>query len=543
MIPTLEVAGDWQSVLEGTARAELERGVLANYLRAQRWFGGKGRRIESTQVVDCGDFPVRATPSYLVLLRVTFTSGVDELYFLPLGVTEGSDASRLQQSMPSGLIARLKGMRGEALLHDLLADDAACTGLLEAIGSGREYALGPACVRGIPTSAFTELRGDEGELLTVERAAATSSNSLVYYGPRLLLKLFRRLEVGINPDYEMGRFLTEETTFDRLPRVAGTLEYRRPDSAPITLALLQERIPNQGDGWRHALDELSHYYQRCSEWSLLAPDERPLLELADSPPLAEALETIGDYLYAADTLGRRTAEMHLALASKPNTPDFAPEPFTARDTAALNASIHEQTHRALSALRENVERMPEEVQGLARQLLDAGPRALERLGQSSRFHTDAARIRCHGDYHLGQLLRVENDYYILDFEGEPVRPIEERRAKQSPLKDLAGMVRSYHYAAYAGLFAFVRDRPEDVGRLELGAEFWFQWVSAAFLRAYRRTANGASFLPKESGPFAALLDAFMLEKAFYELNYELNNRPDWVRIPLRGILTLISIVP
>jgi maltose alpha-D-glucosyltransferase/alpha-amylase len=540
MIPTLEVAGGWESVFEGAARAALERGVLANYLRAQRWFGGKGRRIEGEHVVVWGDFPVGAKPSYLVLLQVTFTSSETELYFLPVGVTEGTDVSRLQRSMPSALIARLKGTRGEALLHDLLADDAACTGLQEAIGSGRDFSLGQARVCGIPTAAFTQLRGGAGELLCIERAAATSSNSLVYYGPRLLLKLFRRLEAGTNPDYEIGRFLTEETTFDHLPRVAGTLECRRLGSPPITLAILQERIANQGDGWTHALDELGHFYQRCSGQPLIAPDERPLLELANSPPPTEALETIGNYLHAAETLGRRSAEMHLALASKPDTPDFAPEPFTARDTAALNASIHEQARRALSALRENVERMPDDAQHLARQLLDAGPCALEELGQPSRFHTDADRIRCHGDYHLGQVLRVENDYYILDFEGEPARPIEERRAKQSPLKDLAGMLRSYHYVAHAGLFAFARDCPEDICRLEPRAELWFQWVAAAFLRAYRWTANGASFLPKHPAPFAALLDAFMLEKAFYELNYELNNRPDWVRTPLRGILTLLS---
>lgn len=540
MIPTLEVAGSWESVLEGEARASLERGVLANYLRAQRWFGSKGRRVEGMQILDWGIFPVGAAPSFFVLLQMRFTNSENDLYFLPLGVTEGADVARLPQSMPSALIARLRGPRGEALLHDLLADDAACMGMLAAIGSGREFALGPAWVCGIPTVAFTELRGDADELLSVERAPATSSNSLVYYGQRLLLKLFRRLEVGINPDCEVGRFLTEETTFDHLPRVAGTLEYRRPGSPPVTLALLQERIPNQGDGWTHALDALGRFYLRCSGQPLRTAEERSLVELAESPPPAEALQTIGHYLHAAATLGRRTAEMHIALASKPDTPDFAPEPFTARDIAALNASIREQARRALSALRENTESMPDEVRCLAHQLHAAGPRALERLGEWPRFHTDAVRIRCHGDYHLGQVLFVENDYYILDFEGEPARPIEERRAKQSPLKDLAGMLRSYRYAAYAGLFAFVGERPEDVSRLEPRAELWFQWVSAAFLRAYRGTANGATFLPKDSGSFAALLEAFMLEKAFYELNYELNNRPDWVRIPLRGILTLLS---
>jgi len=268
----------------------------------------------------------------------------------------------------------------------------------------------------------------------------------------------------------------------------------------------------------------------------VAPDNRSLLELSASAPPPGALEAIGAYLHAAGTLGRRTAEMHLALADA-NDPDFAPEPFAPADAARLRESIREQGRKALATLRDNWEKLPEEVAPSARRLLDEGPGVLERLNQESPVHPDADKIRCHGDYHLGQVLRVENDFVILDFEGEPTRTVEERRAKQSPLKDVAGMVRSYHYAAYAGLFAFTQNDPDVFGRLEPWAELWFQWVSAAFLREYRAAAEGAAFLPSDPAP---LLDAFMLDKAFYELNYELNNRPDWVRIPLRGILALLD---
>jgi len=271
-----------------------------------------------------------------------------------------------------------------------------------------------------------------------------------------------------------------------------------------------------------------------------APDDRSLLELADAAPPPGAGEVIGDSLHASGTLGRRTAEMHLALAAHMGTPDFAPEPFMPADAAALRASIREQGQLALAALRDNVEQLPAEVGEAARHLLAKGSDVLNRLEEESPLQTNAVKIRCHGDYHLGQVLRVENDFVILDFEGEPTRTVEERRAKRSPLKDVAGMVRSYHYAAYAGLFAFTPHRPDDFARLEPWADLWFQWVSAAFLREYRRAAGGAAFLPSEPAQFAALLDAFMLDKAFYELNYELNNRPDWVRIPLRGILALME---
>jgi maltose alpha-D-glucosyltransferase/alpha-amylase len=543
-IPTVEVAGGWETMLEGAAKAELEQSVFPNFLKAQRWFGGKGRRVESVRLTDWDDFPTGETRVFLTFLEVTSADGNTDLYFLPIGVTTEPAASRMLQSMKPWVIARLTGPSGEALLHDALADDDTCSALLAAIGSKREFATRCGQVHASPTAAFAALRGNPDRTLPVVRGPATSSNSLIFYGRRLMLKLFRRLESGINPDFEIGRFLTEESVFDRIPHVAGSIEYHRSDSEPVTLAILQSFVGNQGDGWRHAVDELGRYYERASGRMSapdpVAPDTRPLLELSESDPPPGVLEAIGGYLHSAATLGRRTAEMHLALATGPQNPDFTPEPFTAADAAALRDNIHAQGRRTLAALRDNIEQLPKEVAASAQRLLDEGPTLLERLRREQSFQGGAAKIRCHGDYHLGQVLRVENDYIILDFEGEPARPVRERRAKQSPLKDVAGMLRSYHYAAYAGLFAFTQSHPEDFVRLEPGAELWFQWVSAAFLREYRAAAVGAGFLPDDSAWFAALLDAFMLEKALYELHYELNHRPDWVRIPLRGILALLG---
>ncbi|HTU22933.1 MAG TPA: putative maltokinase [Gemmataceae bacterium] len=538
-IPTLNLTGGWETLLEGTARETLEREVLPDYLRAQRWFGGKGRRIASLHFVDCGDFLARASRVFLMLLEVRFTDGKSDLYFLPLGVTTGDAASQIASAVPSLRIACVIGPGGEALLHDALADEGTCLTLLTAIGARAEFATRGGQVRAFPTAAFDELRGDAAQPLDVIRGPATSSNSLLFYGQRLLLKMFRRLEAGINPDFEIGRFLTESKRFERIPRVAGAIEYHRAGSDPITLAILQSFVVNQGDGWHHAVDELQHYYQRASEAAPIAPDYRHLLELADLPPPG-AVRVIGGYLEAARTLGRRTAEMHRALAADANNADFAPEPFTPTDAHSTWSSIRAQADSALAALRDNLDLLPPDVRSSALQLVETGPALLHGSDPEALLHLDAAKIRCHGDYHLGQVLRVENDYVILDFEGEPVRSVPERRAKQSPLKDVAGMLRSYHYAAYAGLFAFTRQRPEDFGRFVPWAELWFRWVSAAFFHAYCAAAHGESFLPVEAVSLAALLDAFRLDKVFYELNYELNNRPDWVRIPLRGILTLLQ---
>lgn len=534
-IPTLNLPGSWETMLEGKARETLEREVLPDYLRRQRWFGGKGRQIASLHFADWGDFPSRTGRVFLLVLKVCFAAGKNDLYFFPLGMTTGDAAP-----IPSLRIARLVNAQGEALLHDALADDDTCLSLLAAIGSGSEFATNGGKVRSIPTAAFAELHGDAGPSLDVVRGPATSSNSLLYYGQRLLLKMFRRLEPGINPDFEIGRFLTEGKRFERIPRVAGAIEYHPSDSEPITLAILQSFVANQGDGWNHALAELAHYYERASKAAPLASENQHLLDLAESVPPAGAVEVIGDYLDAARTLGRRTAEMHQALVSDATNADFASESFTPEDARALWASIHDQAATALATLRANLDRLPSDVASSAQRILKNDSDLLHGVRQESLLHINAAKIRCHGDYHLGQTLRVENDYVILDFEGEPVRTVAERRAKQSPLKDVAGMLRSYHYAAYAGLFAFTRNCPEAFRQFLFWADLWHRWVSAAFLHAYRTTAQSKNFLPAESTSLTTLFDAFRLDKIFYELNYELNNRPDWVRIPLRGILTLLK---
>ncbi len=539
-LPTVAVSGGWDAVL-----AEAARQALPTFLRAQRWFGGKARRVEAVRLADWGDLPGGGGRTFLALLEVEFAGGQHDLYFLPMGVSTGPAAARLVRSLKPWVIARLACPDGEAVLHDALADDATCAALLSAVGGGAEFATRMGRICAVPTAAFTGLRGDPAAPLPVKRGPATSSNSLVFYGRRLLLKLFRRLDVGVNPDFEIGRFLTEKSPFERTPKVAGALEYRRPNAGPVTLAILQALVPNQGDGWGWTLDELGRYFERASGRMYgpdpVPPDPRPPVELADDVPPPAAVETIGPYLHAAFTLGRRTAEMHQALAGGDGDPAFAPQPFTAADFAALRSAVSREGRHALEALREHVGDLPEAVAADARRLLDRGPAALDRPLARRGGDPGGQKIRCHGDYHLGQVLWVDNDFVILDFEGEPTRGVEERRARQSPLKDVAGMLRSFHYAAYAGLFAFARDRPDNFGRLEPWAVLWFQWAAAAFLRGYRTTAGSARFLPPAEG-FAVLLDTFLLDKALYELMYELNNRPDWVRIPLRGILDLTGSV-
>ena len=547
VVPEIRLSGKGDDLFDkrqARVREELERHVFPGFLRSQRWFGGKARRIESVQIADWSRLPVESVAAYALLLDVHFVDGTRDTYFVPVATSDGAEAARLYHEMRHWVIARLSGPAGDGVLYDALASDAFCTWLLAAIGERHETTTNKGQIRTITAEPYPQLRGNRDYPLPVVRGPATSSNSLVFYGRRLLLKLFRRLEPGVNPDFEVGRYLGDQQHFPRIPRMAGALEYRPTGGKePYTLAVLQALVSNQGDGWAHAIDELSRYFDRASG-RMGGPDKLsvqrlPLASLAKAVPPPAALETIASYLHAAATLGRRTAEMHLALAKDEQNAAFGPEPLTTHDMAQLSREIASQGERALAAMSENLNRLPADIAAKALQLLRDGPKRLHRLTSEQLDPPQAAKTRIHGDYHLGQVLWVENDYIILDFEGEPTRTVEERRAKYSPIRDVAGMLRSYHYAAYAGLFAFTQDRPADLAPLIPWADLWHQWTSATFLQHYLRSANGAAFVPQDPQEFARLLDSFILAKSLYELVYELNNRPDWVRIPLMGVLELL----
>jgi maltose alpha-D-glucosyltransferase/alpha-amylase len=268
-------------------------------------------------------------------------------------------------------------------------------------------------------------------------------------------------------------------------------------------------------------------------------DSRSLFELADSPPRLTELEAIGDYRRLAGLLGRRTAELHTALAAEKADAAFVPEPMSTSHLDRLRQGVGTQAQRSLELLKKRVDALPEAIQQDVRALLELGTSFDALLSEFVPSTPSGLCLRVHGDYHLGQVLTVDGDFVILDFEGEPTRSLAERREKQSPLKDVAGMIRSYHYAAYAGLFAHTHDRPDDFARFEPWAVAWYRGVASAFLHEYLTAARAAAFLPADRTGLSRLFEAFMLEKAFYELSYELNNRPDWVRIPLRGVLDLL----
>ncbi len=548
--PGLLVGAAWETLFDGNVRTLIERERLIPFLQRQRWFGGKARRTRNARFIDWGVLRRGPQPIFLTLLEVEYEEGPRDQYFLPLTVCTSADAKGLEERAPHGILATVTGAR-KGVLFDAWLDDRFAFTLLDALGHQEQAKTRRGAIRASQTAAFAMLRGpDDG--LRITRPEREQSNTSIIYGDRLILKLFRRIEPGINPDFEIGRQLTEKIRFPRVPAVAGAFEYER-GSQPTTLGMVQQLVESQADGWTHATDEIGRYYEQVG--SVTAPvvsAPRRFTELATTEVPKRVQEAMGSYLELALKLGRRTAEMHLALAADTSDPAFAPEPFTKDDLKALSSEAVGLAQRAFHSLDSRMQqadgpaadaqtssaRAMIELDQVQR-LFTARDALLDRIRSAPRFEFVSSKIRVHGDYHLGQVLWAEGDFYLLDFEGEPARSLSYRRQKQSPLKDVAGMLRSFNYAAYAGLFGQAASRPADFGRLEPWAHIWQTWASAAFLRGYFETAADASFLPADLDQRDALLRLFMLDKALYELNYELNNRPDWARIPLWGIFDLL----
>jgi maltose alpha-D-glucosyltransferase/alpha-amylase len=538
--PELEINGhtDWMSVLEGTGRRELEESVLRSYIARQRWFGGKSRSITGTRIEDWAIF--NQGVSALVLVELQYAEGAGDTYLVTLGLLFGKAADALREESPNALLARVTTSADEGVLHEAVFNDSANEALLAVIDAGTEIPSREGVLLGVPSSALAHLKGPSREV--PRRGSAEQSNTSIIFGDKLIMKLFRRQQPGPNPDTEIGSYLTEQTHFTHIAPFGGSIQYTRKGQEPSTLAMLQGLVSNEGDGWGWTLEELDRYYEASAAQTFaqsgVAEGPPSLLQLSQAQEVAYARDHVGTYLDAAALLGRRTAELHVALASPTEDPAFKPEPLSAADLDRLRDDLIQHAAKAFDALKENVARLPDGVLERAGLVLSRKSVVLDRLRQLAAKQTDALRTRIHGDYHLGQVLRAKGDFVILDFEGEPARPLAERRTKQSPLKDVAGMLRSFSYAAFSALMRYSSRRPEDFHRLEPWARLWEQSVSSAFLRTYCEFAKAAPIIPSQPLLFRQLLEAYVIDKALYELTYELNNRPNWVLIPLTGILAL-----
>jgi len=545
-LPTLTLVDGWKSIFNKRGRRELER-IIARHVRGQRWFRGKARTIRGTSVKDVVPVPLEGDdPVMIVLAEIDYYEGEPDLYVLPLGFATHEHAERVEERFSQSILARASVRRqgqdaGWGVLYDALGDESFSNKLVDVIARRRHLKGTEGTVVGVPTKELARLRGNE--LPEPALLRAEQSNTSVAFGDRLLLKLFRRVEEGINPDLEMGRFLSNAAHFEYVAPLAGALEYRRGRREPMTIGILNGYVQNGGDAWQYTLADLDRYVERVLTQDMELPDgqssEVSLIELADQAVPASVENLIGEYLSAARLLGRRTAELHAALASATDDPSFAPEAFTIHHQRALYQSLRTANRQNFEMLRRHKDQLQDSDAALAEGVLLAEDSINAKLRKALQRSLPATRIRIHGDYHLGQLLHTGRDFVVIDFEGEPNRLLSQRRMKRCPLVDVAGMIRSFSYAATSALRQGAV-RPEDRPQLESWTRFWQRWVSAIFLGSYLEASEGARWLPADRNQIRQLLDVFLIEKAVYELGYELSNRPDWVGVPLRGLRDLIG---
>ncbi len=473
---------------------------LPAFLPAQRWFGSKARAVADATPLD--HTPLPGTAGVLALFRIRYADGGQETYQVPI-VPDSRDAR----------------------FADAMDEAAFCLALAEHIRLGGSLPGRHGTFRFTPTEALAEILPETPAKAT--RVRTEQSNTSVIFDRKAVLKLFRKLTPGPNPDFEITDFLTRRTVFRGIARLAGSIAYTGAVGDGTTLAVLQEFVPNQGEAWTATLDRLKEYY-------------------AADPIFARTLAAAD--AEEARSLGALTGRLHMTLASAIEDPHFTPEPIEAADVAAWQGGMQTSLDRVIGLLASAIGTVPTAVRETARQILDLAPRFRSELEALQTLGEGVTKTRVHGDYHLGQVLKTRDGFVILDFEGEPARPLEERRARQCALKDVAGMLRSFDYAAHAGLFAAVEAAPEEAGlaeRLTPSAEHWLATVREAFLAGYLAETweAGASFLPRGRDALLTTLRVFELGKAIYELDYELNNRPAWLRIPLEGLRRAVAPAP
>jgi maltose alpha-D-glucosyltransferase/alpha-amylase len=508
----------WRIGIAERVRAQLEGEVMPRYLEVQRWYATKGEPIRRAKLSDHALWTV-GRHSWLLGLFELEAGETASTYFVPLTLDwESGDEDRLK-ALAAGAVAKVRQKAEVGVLADALVDEAFCRALVDAVAAGAEVATARGVIRFTRTRAFDELAGADLASLPVSRPQLQSSNSVVNLGDRLFFKAYRRPQPGGSLELEMGRRLTEVAAFPNAIPLAGAIEYAGADGLRMTLGLLQAYVANQGDGWNYTLEYLGRYFdqQRTA---------------AGSPPA----DAHGAYLALVRVLGGRTGELHATLAQPTGDAAFDPEPLAAGDVAAWKRRVRDEAAATLDSLEKNLQQLGLPAREAALALIAQRQRLAARIDACAPGPGGSLKIRCHGDYHLGQVLLAKNDFRIIDFEGEPGRSAAERGMKHSPLRDVAGMLRSFDYARWTSLRGVTPSPPED-NRLAALAADWHDAARRTFLEAYDEATRGGGLY----GDFAAerpLLELFELEKALYELRYEINNRPGWAHVPLQGIHAL-----
>ncbi len=517
----------WRLGMADKTRTEIETTTLPRFLQRQRWYAAKGEKVARVAIAE--NFVLKSgRDEWLLALMDPQGLAEPSRYFVPLAMVFEEQEEERSKALAALAVTRVRQQATMGVLADAMADEPFCRALVEAIGAGKTLD-GDAGVslHFTPAAAYAEVVGDaisQPGPLPLQRLTA-SSNSISLLGDRLFLKAYRRLQPGVNPELEMGRFLTDVAGFKHCVAVAGSVDMHTADGTVWSLAMLQQQVENQGDAWAYTV----------SQAQLLLESQGKIGEVEQSEDngigVAERMQV----------LSARIAELHVALGRSTGDPAFDPEPADAADVARWTEAVAADCRHTLAQLEQRSKGWAEPLVSLVAQVMAAGPALLARINAVAQAAPVGIKSRLHGDLHLGQVLVTDGDFLIIDFEGEPQRSLEERRGKHSALRDVAGMLRSFDYARHTALHQAAQN-PIDFERLAPVSRAWERRVRKMFLETYRDVAVSGQ-LYADAAAFCdaqPLLDLFELEKALYELRYEMDNRPDWVAVPLAGILALVA---
>jgi maltose alpha-D-glucosyltransferase/alpha-amylase len=502
--------------------------MLPAFLRGRRWFRSRTRTIRLAEIDEV--IPLPKSQSYLLLIRADFTEGDPEFYTLAVSVAAGDVEN------PEFILARLQGPDGtRGLLFGALRNRAFNDELLGAILRRRRFAGEQGEIVAAHTPSFRAIWGADRPALEPSMSRADQDNTTLFYGDRFALKLLRKIEEGPHPEQEIGALLTKDG-FPNVAPLAGSIEYRGAEGETFVVALLHGYARGAADGWQHTLDHLGIFFEGALARSPNGPEDG-----AAAANLGGDL--VGSYLETARLLGRRTGELHAALASHPEDPVFAPEPFTDFYRHGLYHGLLGRLGRAMDQLEARLGKLPESARADAQAVMATRDRLRERFRFFRDQRLDAMRIRIHGDYHLGQVLYNGKDFVIIDFEGDPGRPLSERRIKRSPLQDIAGIIDSFYHASHGVLFGEapgVIPKPEALGAMERWARYWARTVSIAFVDEYLGTPGVAELLPNNPEHVRTMIRLYLADIALRKLTFELTHAPERLRVPAHLILDLLE---
>lgn len=534
----------WSDLEDKKKIAELETTILPQYLPKAKWFEGKHRAVEQIRIKSCISIPLEQNSAFVLLVEVKYANGFPEIYQLSVAIVKASFGNKLLDSNPQAVIAMLISGDTECYLCDALFTSEFRQALFMRLAKRQHIQSGKSELQFMASQELKMYLGNNPELKSKVLSDEINHTSLAYDN-KFYLKIYRKAEPGINPEIEMTKVLTEWTHFDYIPPFIAQIEWTTGKES-IMLGMMQVLIENHGDGWTNILERLNNFYERIlsrKTENLPSPELKgKAFGLINLDSLPEDLKELAGGIATEQIrmLGIRTGEMHRALSLITDSKEFIPESFSFHYQRSLFAGFQSLVREVFTNQSKNLKKLADDDRIKTEEILERKNEVMNIFKGIYARKFDLVKIRIHGNFELSQILLTGKDLMIRGFSGDPGSGFSERRIKRAAMRDVAQMIRTFHYAAYAGLLRNNRIRKEDFNKLIPYADWWTNLITGIYLHSYLETVKGSALIPNEPEAQEMLLRIFLLEKALHSFNYELNNRPDWVKVPVKIIESLLQ---